>query len=111
MVPRLNQRGHPVEASVCFGGVAIHFVSSYAVIFRVESVNATFLPMLALLQMRVGIHTQVGRVNISESPDVLVKDVGEATEGTEPVRVSFVPRGKLHAKGKGDMEMYFVARV
>lgn len=50
MVPLLNQRGHPVAAGVCFGGVAIAFVSFYSVIFGVESLNFTFLPMIALLQ-------------------------------------------------------------
>ncbi len=41
----------------------------------------------------------VGQVNISESTFARVKD--------EP-RFSFTPRGKVQAKGKGEMEMYFV---
>ena len=41
-----------------------------------------------------------GRVNISESTYALVK--GEAG-------LSFTPRGKVEAKGKGEMEMYFVS--
>jgi hypothetical protein len=50
VVPLLNQRGHPVVASVCFGSVAIAFVSFYSLVFGVESLNFTFLPMIALLQ-------------------------------------------------------------
>ncbi len=44
---------------------------------------------------------EVGQVNISESTYALVKDV----PGLE-----FTPRGKVQAKGKGEMEMYFVSR-
>jgi len=44
---------------------------------------------------------EVGQVNISEATYALVKD--------EP-GITFVPRGKVQAKGKGEMEMYFVAR-
>ncbi len=44
---------------------------------------------------------EVGQVNISESTYALVKD--------EP-GLSFTPRGKVQAKGKGEMEMYFVSR-
>jgi adenylate cyclase len=44
---------------------------------------------------------EVGQVNISESTYVLVKD----TPG-----LTFTARGKVQAKGKGEMEMYFVAR-
>ncbi|MBP7408598.1 MAG: nuclear transport factor 2 family protein [Flavobacteriales bacterium] len=42
---------------------------------------------------------EVGQVNISASTYSLVKD--------EP-GLSFTPRGKVQAKGKGEMEMYFV---
>ncbi len=42
---------------------------------------------------------EVGSVNISGATYALVKD--------EP-DLSFTPRGKVHAKGKGGMEMYFV---
>ncbi len=42
---------------------------------------------------------EVGQVNISESTYVLVKNEGG---------LSFDPRGKVQAKGKGEMEMYFV---
>ncbi len=44
---------------------------------------------------------EVGQVNISESTYALVKD----TPG-----LSFTPRGKIQAKGKGEMEMFFVRR-
>ncbi len=40
-----------------------------------------------------------GQVNISEATYVLVKD--------EP-HLAFTPRGKVQAKGKGEMDMYFV---
>ncbi|MBK8498038.1 MAG: tetratricopeptide repeat protein [Flavobacteriales bacterium] len=43
---------------------------------------------------------EVGHVNISEATYALVKD--------EP-GFMFTPRGKVQAKGKGEMEMYFVA--
>jgi len=42
---------------------------------------------------------EVGQVNISEATYALVKN--------EP-RLTFTPRGKVQAKGKGEMEMYFV---
>jgi adenylate cyclase len=41
----------------------------------------------------------VGQVNISEATYELVKN--------EP-GLTFTPRGKVQAKGKGEMEMYFV---
>ena len=44
---------------------------------------------------------EVGQVNISESTYALVKD--------EP-DLAFTSRGKVMAKGKGEMEMYFVSR-
>ncbi len=45
---------------------------------------------------------EVGQVNISEATYALVKD--------EP-GLSFTPRGKVQAKGKGEMEMYFVSKT
>ena len=45
---------------------------------------------------------EVGQVNVSESTYALVKD--------EP-GLSFISRGKVQAKGKGEMEMYFVGRA
>ena len=69
---------------------------------------------------------EVGQVNISEATYALVKevkkekDVREVVEGrnTQPVTrqpatelaFHFTPRGKVQAKGKGEMEMYFVER-
>ena len=44
---------------------------------------------------------EVGQVNISEATYELVKDMPGLT---------FTPRGKVQAKGKGEMEMYFVQR-
>jgi adenylate cyclase len=44
---------------------------------------------------------EVGQVNISEATYALVKNVPGLT---------FTPRGKVQAKGKGEMEMYFVGR-
>jgi adenylate cyclase len=43
---------------------------------------------------------EVGQVNISEATYALVKD--------EP-GLTFTPRGKVQAKGKGEMEMYFTS--
>ena len=43
-----------------------------------------------------------GRVNISATTHALVKDVPW---------LRFEPRGLVHAKGKGDLEMYFVERA
>jgi len=42
---------------------------------------------------------EVGKVNISEATYDLVKSNSE---------FSFTSRGKIEAKGKGEMEMYFV---
>ncbi|MBK9759500.1 MAG: adenylate/guanylate cyclase domain-containing protein, partial [Flavobacteriales bacterium] len=43
---------------------------------------------------------EVGQVNISESTYALVKN---------ETGLTFTPRGKVQAKGKGEMEMYFVS--
>lgn len=48
---------------------------------------------------RMESNCEVGRVNISESTFALVG----LTAG-----LAFTPRGRLHVKGKGEMEMYFV---
>ncbi|MFZ1688287.1 MAG: adenylate/guanylate cyclase domain-containing protein, partial [Flavobacteriales bacterium] len=45
---------------------------------------------------------EVGKVNISESTYAVMKDVAG---------FSFTPRGKVQAKGKGEMEMYFVESI
>jgi class 3 adenylate cyclase/streptogramin lyase len=45
---------------------------------------------------------EVGQVNISEATYAQVKDIAG---------LSFTPRGKVQAKGKGEMEMYFVERA
>ncbi|MBL8010742.1 MAG: hypothetical protein JNJ64_09045 [Flavobacteriales bacterium] len=68
---------------------------------------------------------EIGKVNISEATYALVKDavvgsplsvVGRG-DGSLPsdnrrptTAFSFTPRGKVQAKGKGEMEMYFVQR-
>ncbi len=49
-------------------------------------------------------------MNISESTYVLVKEVREVVEGEEVPLFAFTSRGKVSAKGKGEMEMYFVRR-
>ncbi len=73
---------------------------------------------------------EVGQVNISEATYALVKDVKEVMEGKEVKEeagaanpqpatrqhatrpaFTFTPRGKVQAKGKGEMEMYFVSRA
>jgi class 3 adenylate cyclase len=75
---------------------------------------------------------EVGQVNISEATYALVRDVKEVREekevakGPNPQHVTrqpvtrqpatehvftFTPRGKLEAKGKGEIEMYFVAHA
>ena len=65
------------------------------------------------------------KVNISEATFDLVKEAGEVKEvrevreehnaqhvtrqpATSPA-FTFTPRGKVQAKGKGEMEMYFVS--
>jgi len=71
---------------------------------------------------------EVGQVNISESTYALVKDAvagssllvdgpefpgSRATTNQQPSSTpafSFTPRGKVQAKGKGEMEMFFVRR-
>ncbi len=45
---------------------------------------------------------EVGQVNISKATYALV---------TAEAGLTFTPRGKVHAKGKGGMEMYFVSRT
>jgi hypothetical protein len=61
---------------------------------------------------------EVGQVNISEATYAFVKDEKkkggeEAASGQNPQpgtvpAFTFTPRGKVQAKGKGEMEMYFV---
>ncbi|MBK8498351.1 MAG: hypothetical protein IPL52_05925 [Flavobacteriales bacterium] len=48
---------------------------------------------------------EVGQVNISEATYDLVRDVKEVVEVN-----AFTSHGKVQAKGKGEMEMYFVIR-
>ncbi|MBK8228034.1 MAG: hypothetical protein IPK70_12790 [Flavobacteriales bacterium] len=45
---------------------------------------------------------EVGQVNISEATYLLVKN---------ETSFNFTQRGKVQAKGKGEMEMYFVRRT
>jgi len=59
-------------------------------------------------------------VNISEATYALIKDTvvssqlsgadGQRTTDNRPL-FAFTPRGKVQAKGKGEMEMYFVHRA
>jgi adenylate cyclase len=58
---------------------------------------------------------EVGQVNISESTYALVKEKERGPSGStrtthDSPAFTFTPRGKVQAKGKGDMEMYFVHR-
>jgi class 3 adenylate cyclase len=47
---------------------------------------------------------EVGQVNISEATYALVREQASRL-------FDFTPRGKVQAKGKGEMEMYFVAKT
>jgi adenylate cyclase len=63
---------------------------------------------------------EVGQVNISEATYALVKNAVVGMDGGSPnpqpsthqpatrPAFTFTPRGKVQAKGKGKMEMYFV---
>ncbi len=59
---------------------------------------------------------EVGQVNISEATYQLLvagcsSSDGLTTSNKQPTtEFTFTPRGKVHAKGKGEMEMYFVGR-
>jgi len=54
---------------------------------------------------------EVGQVNISEATYALVKEVVVTSSEVEKRQAfNFTPRGKVQAKGKGEMEMYFVSR-
>jgi class 3 adenylate cyclase len=52
---------------------------------------------------------EVGQVNISEATYALVRE--QAGTGQVPGLFHFTPRGKVQAKGKGEMEMYFVTNA
>ena len=69
---------------------------------------------------------EVGKVNISQATYELLKDASTSSAstgsaqpalslskggGNEIAEFVFEPRGKIQAKGKGEMEMYFVKRV
>ncbi|MFZ1617713.1 MAG: adenylate/guanylate cyclase domain-containing protein [Flavobacteriales bacterium] len=64
---------------------------------------------------------EVGQVNISEATYALVKDAQEiggeynaqhaTRQRANPKAFTFTPRGKVQAKGKGVLEMYFVERA
>ena len=60
------------------------------------------------LASRMETSGEVGHVNLSESTYALVKDAVVERQGQATARFTFVPRGKVQAKGKGDLEMYFV---
>ncbi|MBK9147837.1 MAG: hypothetical protein IPM12_08470 [Flavobacteriales bacterium] len=49
---------------------------------------------------------EVGQVNISEATYALLRDASSPLN--EGPMFTFTPRGKVQAKGKGEMEMYFV---
>jgi class 3 adenylate cyclase len=65
---------------------------------------------------------EVGKVNINEATYALVKNAavgeGDVAHNPQPATrqpatrptFTFTPRGKVQAKGKGEMEMYFVQR-
>lgn len=60
---------------------------------------------------------EVRQVNISEATYALVKEVVEGANAPHATRqpatkhaFTFTPRGKVRAKGKGEMEMYFVEK-
>ena len=51
---------------------------------------------------------EAGKVNISEATYALVEKVKVMKKGKEVPAFTFEPRGKVQAKGKGELEMYFV---
>lgn len=51
---------------------------------------------------------EVGRVNISEATYLVVKDADQSASAGP--NFTFTPRGMVNAKGKGEMQMYFVGR-
>ena len=53
---------------------------------------------------------EVGQVNISEATYALVSSVREPLTSAGTPAFAFTPRGKVQAKGKGEMEMFFVMR-
>ena len=50
LIPFFNYKGWHVLASGWFSGVAIFFVTIYSIVFTLESLNFTFLPMIIFLQ-------------------------------------------------------------
>jgi class 3 adenylate cyclase/Tfp pilus assembly protein PilF len=52
---------------------------------------------------------EVGKVNISQATYELLKDLPAAQEGDSDF--VFESRGKIEAKGKGEIEMYFVSKT
>ena len=50
MVPFFNFKGKPILAGAWFSIAAIFFVTIYSVVFTLESLNFTFLPMIIFLQ-------------------------------------------------------------
>jgi len=54
---------------------------------------------------------EVGLVNISSATYALLKDVRQVKDGKEVPAFTFTPRGLVAAKGKEEMEMYFVERL
>ncbi|MGV9013033.1 MAG: adenylate/guanylate cyclase domain-containing protein [Flavobacteriales bacterium] len=54
---------------------------------------------------------EAGKVNISEATYALVNMAKVVKEGKEVPAFTFEPRGKVQAKGKGELEMYFVGQA
>ena len=53
---------------------------------------------------------EVGRINVSEATFTRLNDEMRARDGKGAAILAFQPRGKVRAKGKGEIEMYFVDR-
>ncbi|MBP7156600.1 MAG: adenylate/guanylate cyclase domain-containing protein [Flavobacteriales bacterium] len=105
--------------------VGIHTGPVVAVIIGIKKFQYDIWGDTVNIASRMESSGEVGQVNISECTYALVKDVVVAEDGVawtlriDPNHVegndqrmrpafTFTPRGKLQAKGKGEMEMYFV---
>ena len=74
-----------------------NLVNLYSKLYSASILSGDNEQIIANCNKAIELSDELGKVNISETTYALVKDKFNCT-----------PRGKIQAKGKGEIEMYFV---